>query len=220
MNILISGGCKNGKSFHAQRVARSMALADGRPLYYVATMIPTDEEDRARIRRHVAERDGWGFQTVEQGRHILACLKKVDPTGVFLVDSVTALLSNEMFPADGPMDLAAAARVAGELAEFAQRTGHTVFVSDYIYSDARDFEEMTACYRRGLALADRTLAQVCEQVIEVAYGATYLFKDESGGETAGATTEPSDSDADSPDLDAADAGRAADARGARAEDAR
>lgn len=49
MNIFISGGCKNGKSYHAQELARDMARENSLPLYYLATMIPTDEEDRARI---------------------------------------------------------------------------------------------------------------------------------------------------------------------------
>ena len=35
MHTLISGGCKNGKSYYAQRVAK----AAGAPLYYLATMI-------------------------------------------------------------------------------------------------------------------------------------------------------------------------------------
>ena len=69
MTIFLSGGCKNGKSTLAQHAAKKLA-GDG-PLYYIATMIPHDEEDEARIRRHVAERDGMGFITLEQGTDIL-----------------------------------------------------------------------------------------------------------------------------------------------------
>ena len=53
MNVFISGGCKNGKSYYAQEVARDMANEKNVPLYYLATMIPVDDEDRARIKRHV-----------------------------------------------------------------------------------------------------------------------------------------------------------------------
>lgn len=185
MNIFISGGCKNGKSYHAQELARDMARENGLPLYYVATMIPTDHEDHARIRRHLDERDGWGFETIEQGINICDCLKAgavtsegnlVDAGGVFLLDSVTALLSNEMFRPDGSMDLECADRLALELKEFASRTGNTVFVSDYIYSDARKFDEFTETYRKTLAHLDRTLANVCDQVIEVTFGMKYLYK--------------------------------------------
>ena len=40
MNVLITGGAKNGKSHYAQELARDMALEKSVPLYYVATMIP------------------------------------------------------------------------------------------------------------------------------------------------------------------------------------
>ena len=97
MSTFISGGCKNGKSYYAQRIAKSA----GTPLYYIATMIPHDDEDDARILRHRNERDGWGFETLECGADILSCLDRADPDGSFLLDSVTALLSNEMFAPDG-----------------------------------------------------------------------------------------------------------------------
>lgn len=181
MNIFVSGGCKNGKSFHAQHLAKDMADKLGVPLYYVATMRPVDEEDQARIRRHIAERDGWGFITLEQERDICECLEKCEVEsiadrryekryrGVFLLDSVTALLSNEMFDKEG-IHPEASLKVKEDLVRFAQLTGNTVFVSDYIYSDAKIYDGLTEDYRRGLAGCDKALAQVCEQVLEVTYG--------------------------------------------------
>ena len=47
MNYLLSGGAKNGKSMLAQSIVKSMQ--PDRPIYYLATMIPHDGEDRARI---------------------------------------------------------------------------------------------------------------------------------------------------------------------------
>jgi len=183
MNYFISGGCKNGKSYYAQQVAKDMAAKKGVPLYYLATMIPVDDEDKARIKRHLGEREGWGFETIEQGLDICKCLQgqtlsgqPVDPSGVFLLDSVTALLMNEMFRLDGTIDLDAANRLAVELLEFANKTGNTVFVSDYLYSDASLYEELTEEYRKGLAMLDRTLAKACDQVIEVAYGFIKEYK--------------------------------------------
>ena len=99
MNILVSGGSKNGKSLYAQKAAREMSEQLDVPLYYIATMIPRDGEDEARIKRHIEERRGWGFTTLEQGTEITGLLHRddVEKSGVFLLDSVTALLSNEMF---------------------------------------------------------------------------------------------------------------------------
>lgn len=179
MNIFISGGCKNGKSMYAQRLAKEMAEAHKTKLYYIATMIPTDEEDRKRIAKHIDDRSGWGFETLEQGVDICGLLEgNVDANGAFLLDSVTALLSNEMFKSDGTCNLKAGQKVAEELTEFARRTGNTVFVSDYIYSDARIFDGYTEKYRESLAYVDRQLAKACDQVIEVAYGHTYYYNQE------------------------------------------
>ena len=188
MNVLISGGCKNGKSLHAQRIAAD--LAAGGPLYYIATMIPRDEEDRARIRRHLTERDGWGFTTLEQGRHIAALIGRpdVDLRGSFLLDSVTAVLENEMFPVamkEGGWEFLgedgeAPDRVMKELAAFAEAVreadGSAVFVSDCIYGDSCGYSPSTENYRRALARADRALAAVCDRVTEVTCGITEEWK--------------------------------------------
>lgn len=171
MHTFISGGCKNGKSFYAQRVAK----AGGTPLYYVATMISTGAEDDARIARHIGEREGWGFETVECGRDILSILDRTDPDGCYLLDSVTALLANEMFP-EGRFDPSAGKRVAEDLCSFVHRTRHAVFVSDFIYSDIGLFDEWTEVYRRALAYTDRSLAAVCENVLEVSFGSVNVLK--------------------------------------------
>ena len=105
MNYFLSGGAKNGKSSFAQEIV----CAQSGPRYYLATMIPHDDEDRLRIRRHLENRAGLGFQTVECGTDILSSLSRMEPDGAVLLDSVTALLSNEMFRADGTMDASAPA---------------------------------------------------------------------------------------------------------------
>lgn len=173
MHTFISGGCKNGKSWYAQRLAK----AGGAPLYYVATMISTGAEDDQRIARHIRERDGWGFATLECGRDILSCLEHADCNGSFLLDSVTALLANEMFSPEG-FDASAPERVADALEEFVRRTKSAVFVSDYIYGDAQIFDEWTENYRRGLAYIDRRLAECCENVLEVSAACVICHKGE------------------------------------------
>lgn len=178
MNIFISGGCKNGKSYYAQHRAKEMAESLGVPLYYVATMIPHDDEDIARIKRHILEREGWGFETIEQGLSLtdILCNDAIDKNGVFLMDSVTALLDNEMFDDQGNIDETAPERVKKDVLDFAAGTGNTVFVSDYIYGDADIYGETVEAYRKGLAAADRALAEVCEEVIEIAYGTEERWK--------------------------------------------
>jgi adenosylcobinamide kinase/adenosylcobinamide-phosphate guanylyltransferase len=176
MTYFISGGAKNGKSTLAQDL--SVALAKGGKHYYVATMISTGAEDDDRIRRHIADRAGLGFETVECFRNIMECLKTADKNGVFLVDSVTALIQNSLFPIENnyAMDLEAASRCADELVAFAHTVHHAVFVSDYIYSDAQRYSESTEMYRKCLADIDRRLAKICDTVVEVSAGQYLVHK--------------------------------------------
>lgn len=173
MTVFLSGGAKNGKSSLAQDLA--VRLSGDGPRYYVATMIPVDEEDRQRIRNHVADRAGLGFRTVECGRNILSCLDEVDRNGTFLLDSVTALLMNEMFRENG-IDKDAGSRCAGELAAFARSVKNAVIVSDAIYTDAARYDEITELYRSALAAADRSVAEACDTVIEMVAGQPVIYK--------------------------------------------
>ena len=178
MTIFISGGNKNGKSGYAQDAA--VKLAGGGKLYYVATMIPYDDEDRTRIEKHIENRAGMGFETLEAGRDIQKVFDSADESGTFLVDSTTALLLNEMFPTSHSekADSGAAQRCITGLLEIARRAGNAVFVSDYIYSDAARYDEFTEEYRSSLASIDRALAQACDTVIEVCAGNLVVHKGE------------------------------------------
>lgn len=175
MKILLCGGSKSGKSSLGQRLAKE--LAAGGPMYYLATMIPGDSEDRARIERHREDRAGWGFETVECGRALTGCFDRLDPAGTVLLDSVTALLANEMFP--GPeLDRNAPWRTSEELRCLGERCRNVVYVADDIFSDAGRYEETTEFYRRGLAQVNRILAEQCDTVAEMCSGIPILFKGE------------------------------------------
>ena len=176
MTYFISGGAKCGKSALAQDLAA--ALSKGGKHYYVATLIPGGSEDDDRIRTHLADRDGMGFETVECFRNILDCLKTADKDGAFLVDSVTSLVQNALFPVEKnyEMDMEEANRCSDQLVEFAKTVRHAVFVSDYIYSDAEQYSESTEMYRKCLADIDRRLARVCDTVVEVSAGQPIIHK--------------------------------------------
>lgn len=176
MTCFISGGAKSGKSTLAQNLA--VSLAGGGKRYYVATMISTGEEDDARIRRHIEDRDGMGFETLECFKNIMDCLSIADKNSVFLVDSITALIQNSLFPIEKNYEISpdAANRCADELIRFAGTVCHAIFVSDYIYSDAERYSESTELYRKCLADIDRRLAAVCDSVIEVSAGQFMIHK--------------------------------------------
>lgn len=173
MTVFISGGAKCGKSSIAQDL--TVALAKSGKHYYVATMIPSGEEDQERIHRHLADRAGMGFETVECFKNILSV---AESDGTFLVDNITSLIQNALFSVEKnyEMDLEAAKRCADELIAFAKIVRHAVFVSDYIYSDAERYSESTEMYRKCLASIDRRLAEICDTVVEVSAGQMIIHK--------------------------------------------
>ena len=183
MKIFISGGCKNGKSYYAQRLAKKQQNAGA--LYYIATMNAVDREDDARIARHRQEREGWGFTTIEQGYEIEKILGQCDHDGSFLLDSLTALLANEMFApknpalAGEPICENAAQKVADGLVRLLDQIPRIVIVSDYIYSDAFLYDPLTEQYRKSLAMLDCLAAKHCDVVLEVSYMQVTIHK---GGE--------------------------------------
>ena len=172
MIYYLAGGTKSGKSMLAQRIARAMPG----PHYYVATMRPRDAEDDARIEKHLADRAGWGFITAEQPEHICGLLDTCDRDGAFLMDSVTALLTNEMFHADGTVDLDAPERVEQELLRLAEGVKNIVIVSDFIFADGVRYDELTEAFRTGLGRIGCALAGIADGVAELCAGVPVWYK--------------------------------------------
>ncbi|MDR0312724.1 MAG: bifunctional adenosylcobinamide kinase/adenosylcobinamide-phosphate guanylyltransferase [Treponema sp.] len=181
MKIFISGGCKNGKSYYAQRLAEAQRVAQrvaqqADSPCYIATMKPVDAEDNERIARHRREREGWGFTTVEQPVDIEKILDKCDHNSSFLLDSLTALLANEMFLPDGSVNDNAHNKIADGLRRITQAIDNIVIVSDFIYSDALLYDRLTEKYRESLSKIDKTAATHSDVVLEVVYGNVIIHK--------------------------------------------
>ncbi len=175
MKVFVSGGCKNGKSTYAEKIAVAL-VKTAKPLYYIATMLPVDDEDRERIERHRLSRKGLGFETVELGKDIEKITGLCNMQGTFLLDSVTALLANEMFTPDGAIHTDAYLKVSAGIRDVLKVAANGVLVSDYIFSDADLFDEFTEAYRKGLAYVDRLCASACDVVIEVSFGGLIVHK--------------------------------------------
>lgn len=168
MKVYISGGSSSGKSDLAQNMAVELASELGVKPYYIATMIPCDEEDRQRVARHIESRKGMGFTTCEfpYGEWT----GKIPADSVVLLDSMTALVQNLMFRDWRNPDTDAGEKAAVCARRLMEMTDNVIFVSDHIYSDGGIYENLTEEFRRNLAHADRKTAGSCDRVIEVAYG--------------------------------------------------
>lgn len=179
MKALILGGCRSGKSDFAQELALELAGKGKR--YYIATMRPSCPEDHSRIASHLQRRAGMGFETIEQPDHLLGILDAVDCGAVFLLDSVTTLLTNEFYPpeegyAESPTG---AARCREELLVFLQKVDNAVLVADNLFCDAVRYEGSTDAFRRHLGRICCDLAAACDRVYELSAGCLKIHKGEN-----------------------------------------
>lgn len=85
------GGARSGKSGLAER----LATGSTRPRRYIATAEAWDDEMRARIDRHRADR-GAGWETVEAPLDLCAALAGAGQDQVVLVDCATLWLTNHL----------------------------------------------------------------------------------------------------------------------------
>jgi len=91
--ILVTGGCRSGKSSHALELARRFP---GGERFFLATCVAEDDEMRDRVARHQKER-GRGFTTVECPVRLDREIGRAGRTAcVILVDCLTLWTSNLM----------------------------------------------------------------------------------------------------------------------------
>ena len=89
--VLLTGGARSGKS----RWAAQMAEEGMPPVTFVATAQVSDEEMRARIQRHQAERPP-SWRTVEEATDLTRVFDMEGLHGTVLVDCLTIYVSNHL----------------------------------------------------------------------------------------------------------------------------
>lgn len=96
--LLISGGNGSGKS----RFAEALIAQTTGPRCYIATMQPRTEDNHRRIAKHIAQREGMGFITLEKPTKVGAA--PVTMESVVLLEDVSNLLGNTIFGSGGTME--------------------------------------------------------------------------------------------------------------------
>lgn len=98
----VTGGCRSGKSSHAQKLAESLA-SDNR--LYVATLQPMDTEMERRVTDHQAQRDD-SWYTIEEPYDIVRVIEEEqDRAEVILVDCITLWVTNLFMAEQGEEEI-------------------------------------------------------------------------------------------------------------------
>jgi adenosylcobinamide kinase/adenosylcobinamide-phosphate guanylyltransferase len=120
--VLVGGGVRSGKSSFAARLAKERAERRG----FLATARPFDDDMRARVARHVADR-GRDFETVEEATDVPGALQKLEHP-VVVIDCLTLWLS-QVLDLDDQEILARVDRLVSVAKE---RAGETIVVTNEV----------------------------------------------------------------------------------------
>ena len=170
MTTLITGGSKCGKSRFAERVLSGF---DGRKIY-LATMQPYGSEARAIIDRHIIQRKGKGFDTIERYTDIGNA--PLPGNCAVLLECIGNLCANEMFAGEDivyPAD-----SITEGLRLLSERVKELVIVSVQVGADGIDYAEGTAAYIREIGRINSGIAAFADNVIECVFGIPVVLKGE------------------------------------------
>jgi adenosylcobinamide kinase / adenosylcobinamide-phosphate guanylyltransferase len=163
----VVGGARSGKSTLAVR----LAAASGRPVLFVATAQPGDDDMRSRIDRHRAERPSH-WQTTEEPVDVAA---RLDDESFVVVDCVTMWVANLMF-ADRSDDRIreSAQHLASQLAE---RSAPAVVISNEVGMGIHPETELGRRYRDVLGWVNSDLAAMADRSLLMVAGRATLLHD-------------------------------------------
>lgn len=162
---LITGGAKSGKS----RFAEGLTTGADRRIY-IATAQVWDEEMRAKIDAHRADR-GTGWTTIEAPRDIGAALSGVKPGDVVLLDCATMWLTNVML---AETDLTA--EVDRLLAALAASPAHVVVVTNELGWSIVPDNALARRFRDAQGRLNQHLAERAGLVVAVISGLPLVLK--------------------------------------------
>lgn len=94
--VLITGGARSGKSSYA--LHRGEQIVGSR--HFLATCPVTDAEMYLRISRHRDEREGRGWQSIEEEINIADQIENIENPGSILIDCLTLWINNLLYRAE------------------------------------------------------------------------------------------------------------------------
>jgi adenosylcobinamide kinase/adenosylcobinamide-phosphate guanylyltransferase len=164
---MITGGARSGKSTHA--LVRASTYAG--PRAYVATAEALDEEMRARINAHKAERGG-GWETFEEPLNLADLLHDIGGThDVILIDCLTLWLSNVMLKGLDP------AGEAEALVEALSSAEADVFVvTNEVGMGIVPENDLARAFRDHAGTLNRKVAEAADEVVLTVAGIPLWLK--------------------------------------------
>ena len=165
---LVLGGAASGKSRHAE----TLVMGVDRPRYYIATAEAWDDEMRAKVRDHKAQR-GEDWITVESPMNAASALADIPEGAIVLFDCATLWLTNQIL---AETDLKAAE--AALLEALNTCASPVVVVSNEVGAGIVPDNALSRQFRNAQGRLNQLIAAQADTVIGVMAGLPFSLKGE------------------------------------------
>lgn len=178
--VLITGGCRSGKSAHALGLGLSLPG----PRAFVATSPVLDEEMAQRVQLHRQARNGQDWLTIEEPTRLAEVFRQHGNFGVLLVDCVTLWINNLMFEAQQAgqeiteKDLEPVCREMLDTA--AAVAGTVIFVTNEVGLGVVPDNPLARRFRDLVGRTNQWIAARADRVVLLCAGLPILFKPGQG----------------------------------------
>lgn len=171
--ILVTGGCRSGKSSYALRLAESQA---GRRLF-IATCPVLDDEMNYRIERHKAERAIGGWSTLEEETKLAEAIRGARDFDCILIDCLTLWINNLMYHANNEINEDDMKKQMLEVIEACnEHEGRIILVSNEVGFGIVPEHPEVRRYRDLVGRANQTLGTACNMLYLIVCGVPINIK--------------------------------------------
>lgn len=173
--VLVTGGCRSGKSAHALALAASIGA--GRR-YFLATCVPGDKEMKDRVVRHQLDRgDGW--ETIECPVDISGAIRRMAvESSVVLVDCLTLWVNNLL--AETADQRTIEAYVDDLRQAVSGVSGRIILVTNEVGCGIVPVNDTARLFRDLAGLVNQRIAAVADRVVWMVAGVPVIIKGADG----------------------------------------
>ncbi|WP_457574737.1 bifunctional adenosylcobinamide kinase/adenosylcobinamide-phosphate guanylyltransferase [Desulfolithobacter sp.] len=174
--ILITGGCRSGKSAFAQQLAEEL----GGQRLFLATSPSLDREMQERIRLHRQERAHRGWQTVEEQLYPARVIRESPPGATVLLDCLTLWINNLLYDFEKRNELLnedAVRQMSEELLSACrQRPGAVIMVTNEVGLGIVPQNRVARRYRDLVGRCNQCIGRKADEVYLVSCGVPLKLK--------------------------------------------